>query len=207
MAGASNGLQKALTRAGASVVAIAEMTADDLIAQMTDEQRAAMAATLAPKAGADATAGGAPAKPAKEGEGEQGEDGADGEASDAGDKPNKNKGSEASAAAIAKARAEGFRAGSARAAEVIGHDSFSAAAAVKLLGNAKLDAMSADEIGELMGEQPDAGAREMLGALRGDKTPPLGSGGNADDGKGKADVAAGWGKATAKMAQRFGFKS
>lgn len=47
MTGASTGLQKALARAGSSVVAIAEMQTTDLLAQMTDEQKAELSARLA----------------------------------------------------------------------------------------------------------------------------------------------------------------
>lgn len=48
MTTAAKGVQKALARAGSSVLAIAEMTAEDLIAQMTDDQKAGISAALAP---------------------------------------------------------------------------------------------------------------------------------------------------------------
>lgn len=54
MTTAAKGVQKALARAGSSVLAIAEMTAEDLIAQMTDDQKAGISAALAP-AGAAAS--------------------------------------------------------------------------------------------------------------------------------------------------------
>lgn len=53
MTTAAQGVQKALARAGSSVIAIAEMTADDLIAQMTDDQKTTIAASLAPAASAE----------------------------------------------------------------------------------------------------------------------------------------------------------
>jgi hypothetical protein len=53
MTTAAAGVQKALARAGSSVVAIAEMTAEDLIAQMSDDQKAAVSATLTPTASAE----------------------------------------------------------------------------------------------------------------------------------------------------------
>lgn len=52
MTTAAAGVQKALARAGSSVVTIAEMTAEDLIAQMTDEQKTALSAQIAPVASA-----------------------------------------------------------------------------------------------------------------------------------------------------------
>lgn len=55
MTGATTGLQKALARAGSSVVAIAELKAGELLAEMTDEQRAEMSAALgSASAGAEA---------------------------------------------------------------------------------------------------------------------------------------------------------
>lgn len=50
MTKASTGLRTALARAGSSVVAIAEMQTADLIAEMTDEQKAEMSAKLVPAA-------------------------------------------------------------------------------------------------------------------------------------------------------------
>lgn len=50
MTEASTGLRKALARAGSSVVAIAEMQATDILANLTDEQRTELAASLAPQA-------------------------------------------------------------------------------------------------------------------------------------------------------------
>ena len=48
MTTAAQGVQKALARAGSSVIAIAEMSAADLLAQMSDEQKAALAASVTP---------------------------------------------------------------------------------------------------------------------------------------------------------------
>lgn len=99
MTGASAGLQKALARAGSSVVAIAEMQTDDLLAEMTDEQKAAIAATLAPTAAASAEA---EMKPGKENCSEDGDDDDEGGDTDPKEKMSKkSKGSEASADASA----------------------------------------------------------------------------------------------------------
>jgi len=57
MPGANNGLKAALARSAAgAVVALSEISADDLLAGMTDEQKAALAAELAPAASAGAAA-------------------------------------------------------------------------------------------------------------------------------------------------------
>lgn len=53
MTAASKGLHRALARAGSSSIAIAEMQTADLLAEMTDDQKTALAAQLAPKASAD----------------------------------------------------------------------------------------------------------------------------------------------------------
>lgn len=50
MTEASTGLRKALARAGNGVVAIAEMQATDILANLTEEQRTELAASLAPQA-------------------------------------------------------------------------------------------------------------------------------------------------------------
>lgn len=98
MTGASKGLQKALARAGSSVLAIAEMQTDDLLAQMTDEQKAQAAAILAPQADASANV---EMKPGKENCSEDGDNDDEGGDSDPEMSKGKKKGSEASADAAA----------------------------------------------------------------------------------------------------------
>lgn len=70
MTEAPAGLRKALARAGSSVVSIAEMQTEDLLAEMSDEQKAALAAQIAPAAASDD----AGMKPKKNGADEHGED-------------------------------------------------------------------------------------------------------------------------------------
>jgi len=60
---ASKGLQRALARAGTSVLAIAEMQADDLLAEMNDEQKAEISAKLAASAAPPAPAARSDAEP------------------------------------------------------------------------------------------------------------------------------------------------
>lgn len=98
MTGASTGLQKALARAGSSVLAISEMQTDDLLAQMTDEQKAALAATLAPQAEASANA---EMTPGKENCSEDGDNDDEGGDTDPEMGNGKKKGSEANADASA----------------------------------------------------------------------------------------------------------
>jgi len=78
MTAASKGLHRALARAGSSSIAIAEMQTADLLAEMTDDQKTALAAQLAPKASADEKPGAAPkAKAAAGPEDEDDDDGGD----------------------------------------------------------------------------------------------------------------------------------
>lgn len=64
---AQQGLRQALARgASGNVLAIAEMDPDDLLAGLNDDQKAALAAKLAPAASASADAGAAPAGSASE---------------------------------------------------------------------------------------------------------------------------------------------
>jgi hypothetical protein len=65
MTGASKGLQTALARTGASVLAIAEMQTSDILANLTDEQKAELGASLAPSPAPAADASEAQPEPAK----------------------------------------------------------------------------------------------------------------------------------------------
>jgi hypothetical protein len=123
-------------------------------------------------------------------------------------KPKKKAGAaaaEPTADALAQAEAKGFAAATARAVAVMTHDDFGgrAKAAATLLGNAKLSALSADEIVELLADKPDEGQAAMQAALAADKNPELGTGGNADE----KTAASGWKRAVAQVnARRVGRK-
>lgn len=105
------------------------------------------------------------------------------------------------AAALAEAEASGFRRGSQRAADLLAHAEFEAAAAVDLLANGELDGLSASSLAGLAERQPDPGAALMLGALRSETTPPLSTGAGGDD-KPQADL--GWSRAKARAERALG---
>lgn len=175
MSTASQGLGKALARVGASgtVLALAEMSSDDILAGLNDDQRASLSAALA-----------APASVAAHPEPGDGEP--DGDPDDANCSKCKGPMKDGKCAKCADASAEaahegtpayaaGFAAATTRALAVMASDAFAgrAKAAATLLAKASL---SADEITALLtdlgpaasgGESdPEAGARaEMQAAL------------------------------------------
>ena len=76
MTAAKTGMHKALARAGSSVLAIAEMQTESLLAELTDDQKAELSAALTSANASDEAA----AKPKKGGDGDDADDeGGDGE--------------------------------------------------------------------------------------------------------------------------------
>ncbi len=200
--GASKGLQKALARAGGSVLAIAEMQASDLLAEMTDEQKAAMAAELAPSATAGAPKG-TPATAAASDDAGNGED----DASKKEDGKDKKKGEEddedappPAAAAKADARVKAV-------AKAVAEDENckgKAAAALAMLADDDLVSLSANGIIKVLAQQPNptasaadaetAARAEMQAAIAasGNSNIELGDGGKPDP---KAQADAVWNRA------------
>jgi hypothetical protein len=212
MTGASKGLQKALARAGSSVLAIAEMQPKDLLAEMSDEQKAALATELAPYAVASDDAGLKPEDKA----GEDGDyDDKDGDESkpDLG-KDKKEKGSEASADASATARVKAVALAVATddnckgkadlALAMLADDDFnglSASGLVKLLGKTPATSSASASAGVDTEEAARAEMRSVIASTGNSKIDA-----NAD---GKSSVAAthsaGWAKATARVNSLNGF--
>lgn len=148
MTEASTGLRKALARAGTSVIAIAEMQPADILAELSDEQKAALSASLAPPA--SATASPAAAMPEKK-EGCEDED-EDGDQAEDKDKPGKKPMASAEpedrvkvvAAAVATDAA--CKGKAALALSMLADDDYaglSGAAMVKLIGKAPVETAAA----------------------------------------------------------------
>lgn len=108
-----------------------------------------------------------------------------------------------SASDVAAARAEGFRAASARAAAMLRADEhgFGTLEAAEMLDNGKFDAFSADELAKLAAGQPDPNAAKMLDAIRADKVPSLGAGGGSEQSSGDDH---GWSRAQARAEKAVG---
>lgn len=164
MTEAPAGLRKALARAGSSVVSIAEMQTEDLLAEMSDEQKAALAAQIAPAAASDD----AGMKPKKNGADEHGEDdeGEDGAApgSEAAAVPLNSNASvheRVKAVAAAVESDDACKGKAALALSLLADDDYaglSASGIVKLLGKSGVGAAAAGD--------PDQSARAaMLAAL------------------------------------------
>jgi hypothetical protein len=202
MSGASTGLHKALARAGSSVIAIAEMQADDLLAELSDEQKTALATALTPSSNAGAP-GNPPAADAS-----AGDEPGDGEPDEKKDeKAKKKEGMEASAAAntserdrvkaVAKAVAEDdtCKGKADLALAMLADDDFAglnATAMVKLIGKQSASAGDGD---------PEAAARsEMQNAIRSSSNSGVDASGGGKPG-GKAEQSASvWDAAIAKVA-------
>jgi hypothetical protein len=202
MSGASKGLHKALARAGSSVIAIAEMQADDLLAEMSDEQKAELSAKLAPTSQAAA-----PATPAPVAKGDaEPDDGDPAEKKEPAEKAKKKADAEASAdanaserdrvKAVAKAVAEddACKGKAGLALAMLADDDFAglnAAAMVKMLGKQAVSTGEAD---------PDAAARaEMKDAIRSSSNSNIDANGGGKKDKAE-DSAAVWSAAIAKIA-------
>lgn len=167
MTTASKGLAKALGRsASGDVIALAEMSSTDLLASMTDEQKAELAASLAPPtppaAGADADAGDKPMKEKAEDDGD--EDDADGKP-----KPPMAAAADADRVKAVAAAVESDPACQGKAAlalQMLADDDFAglnAAGLVKLIGKTPVDGAKASEA------DPEAAAREEMKAALSDQ--------------------------------------
>lgn len=178
---------KTVPSASGEAIAFADLKPDQIVAAMSDEQKAAVTATLAPKA-EDEPADKDKGKKKKMPE-DMEKDGAN-----AADPDHAQYG-------------HGFAAGIARMNAVFASEHFEgrAAAAAKLLGNAKL---SADEITGMLADLPKGdGGADMLATLRGNN-PNLGNADQGDGGVATTNAADnhGWGKAQGKAARLYGRK-
>lgn len=204
---AQQGLRQALARgASGSVLAVAEMKTDDLLAEMTDEQKAAIAAALTPKAEASADAGMKP----KDKAGEDGDYDDEGDDADPEMGKNKKKGSEASADASATARVKAVAQAVATdpnckgkadlALSMLADDDFAglnASGLVKLLG--KTPATTSASAAADADDKSDAAARAaMLAAIdeTGNSNIDANAGGKPS---GAANATAVWDRAIAKL--------
>lgn len=191
MTKASNGLRKALARGQSGTVqTLAEMSNDELLAGLSDEQKTALAASLAPAA----VAGGTP-----EPEAEAEDDGDDAEMGDGKKKKAKDgeeeymgddKAKAATDRAIAVMSSEHFAGREAQATKLLGNDKLSADEIVSLLANMK---PSASVDGEA------AALAEMQAALKDNKPSGIdanGAGGQTTPAMASADI---WAFATAKV--------
>ncbi|HEX5183593.1 MAG TPA: hypothetical protein VFW19_10635 [Allosphingosinicella sp.] len=153
------------------MIALADVKTEDLIAGMSDEQKTALSAALAPPApGASAKGGknGNGAQPGNDPEDPDAEGGGDGDEDD-------KKMKKAKAAGVA----EGQKAAAARVAAVAASEHFDGRekAAMKLLGSEKFVNASAEDVIGLLAELPKGaeGDAGMLDALRARHNPNLGT--------------------------------
>lgn len=188
MTTAANGLRLS---ASAPALALADMNIEDIIAQMSEDQRSALVSTLASSTGSAAPA---PADP------EDDDDAGMTPEEKAKKKNDKMSGGDTEAAAEAR----GFAAASARFVAVMSSEHFEGrtAQALKLLGNAKL---SADEIINMLADMPDGSGAAMLAAMR-SQNPNLGTGIDASGGAPTNADNHGWGVIHARVAARYGRK-
>jgi len=206
---ASTGLLKGFVRAGNGVTTIAELQTDDLLAEMTDEQKAAIAATLAPTAAASAEA---EMKPGKEKGSEDGDDDDKGGDSDPEDKMEGKDGASANAStdrvkavAAAVATNPNCKGKAELALSMLADDDFaglSASGLVKLLGKTPATTSAS----AAAGVDPEAAARaEMRAAIdeTGNSNIDAGNGGASAN---KPNPSAGWARATARVNSLRGFK-
>lgn len=168
--------------AGAQAVALADLTGKDLAGNLSDEQKASLAAELdlVPKAEAEPEAKADAPKDAPKDKKKDGED------DDAGDDG-------AKAADPAHAQfAHGVAAERARCAAVFASEHYAGreAQANEMLGTS----MSADEIGRVLAKAPKgSGDNNMLGNLQQQAgNPDLGGGGGGDDADRQAEASGVW---------------
>jgi hypothetical protein len=195
MTDAQTGLRKALARTGSSVVAIAEMQSKDILANLSDEQRAELAAELAPQA-AQPPAQGASEAPEKEDKSGDAmcEDGAEaGTSADA----NASASSRVKAVAAAVASDENCKGKADIALAMLADDDFaylSASAIIKLVG--KTNAPSAS------GDDAENGSRAMMDAIKAQQNANLGSNGEITEPVQAANH--GWNEIHASIRERRG---
>lgn len=202
MTTAAQGVQKALARAGNGVVAVAEMPASDLLAAMSDEQKAALAAELAPSLAAAMM----PEKKKKKMEGEAEDDGDEDDA----EMPKKKKdGMDANASAFAQVHArfqtvmasDHYAGNEALAQQLLGNEKLSAAEITAALATVKKpDQAAANAAAE------EAGRAEMRAALTAatGNSDIAASGGGTSTKDTKAEADAVWDRARATIEQRKG---
>lgn len=185
--------------AAASAVALADVTAEQLMSNLSDEQKTALAAQLTPKAD-DKPAGTQPDPAPDAGAKETGKDDKDGKKKDGGDKP------AADAADPSHAQfAHGVAAERARMATVFASEHYEGREA---LANEMLTtSASAEEITRTLAkaEAGTGGGKAMLDAMN-EQNPNLGTSGSGDGGTGGGGKAAdhGWGKAHGRVAKLYG---
>lgn len=212
MTKASVGLGNALARAGTKVLALGEMSVEDILANLTEEQRAQLHATASAAA---LTPPPAPAASADD----------DGDTDEM--KPGEDKCSKCSepmkdgkcSKCEPGAKADAFAAANQRALAVMGSEHFAANSklAQAMLGNNKL---SADEIvGYLAIASASAPAHdpaaaeeaqraEMRAAMGASRNSNIDAGnGGAGANNSQVDHSAGWSKAAAKANQRYSLTS
>lgn len=204
MTTASKGLAKALGRSSSGdTIALAEMTTDDLLANLSDERKAELSAALAPLNAAAMPKKDDPKADPNEAEPDGDDDDKDKakasiEATPLASNASINARVQAVAAAVASDGPCKGKAGLALA--MLADDDFAslnAAAIVKIIGTSGASDAGAD---------PESGARaEMKAAIKETRNsniaPGPGTGASADD-----NGAAGWSKATAEVNRRNGFK-
>lgn len=203
MSEASKGLRAALLRTGSSVVAIAELPTADLLAGMSDTQKAEMSAALASPAKPGAAANEAAEVTGSADEGAQADGGADDEGKEEGEGDEQEAPAAAAAAsadrikvvAAAVASDEACKGKAGLALAMLADDDYatlSGAAMVKIIGK------TATADGE---SDPEAAQRAvMLAAL--DETQNSGADASGGNGGGtKANSGAVWDKAVARISK------
>lgn len=210
MTDAQTGLRKALARAGSSVVAIAEMQSKDILANLSDEQRAELAAELAPQA-AQPPAQGASDAPEKE---EQPDDSMcakcseakkDGKCAKCEDEPEAGAGAGAGASANDRVKAvaaavasdDSCKGKADIALAMLADDDFaglSASAIIKLVGKTNAPTASGDDA--------ENGSKAMMDAIKAQQNANLGASGDITEPVQAANH--GWNDIHAEVRERRG---
>jgi hypothetical protein len=194
MTSASQGLAKALGRsASGDTIALAEMSAEDILANLSDEQRAELGASLTPP---DANAGAMP--PKKDGCSEDGDEDDAGGDGDVEEKPGMSASDDRiKAVAAAVATDDACKGKAAMALELLADDEFaglSAEGIIKMLGKTSIDGADA------AAADPEAAARaDMKAALQSQQNSNIDAGGGSGAqpaAKASGDV---WDKAIARV--------
>lgn len=194
MTTASQGLAKALGRsASGEVIAIAEMSAADLLAALSDDKKAELSAALAPASAAG--------KPAGENDAEDAAEGSEGSESDAEDAAEGDEGQDGKKPGMGKADAAPLKSNAsvhervkAVAAAVAGDGALKGKAglALQMLGDDDFAALNADAVIKLLGKtgaseaNEDAARAEMKAALANSTNSNV----SADSGKTDAKATA-----------------
>lgn len=201
---AQTGLRKALARAGGSVLAIAELPTSDLLAELSDEQKAELSAALAAPA-PEAAAGMKPK------DAECGDDGDEDDATGETD-PEEEPGMKKKGKADAEPAADASDRVKAVAAAVANDDTCKGKAdlALQMLADDDFAQLSASAMVKLLGKAPattshgsdEDGGKAMLAAIRAAGNASLG---NADDSAApQAEANHGWDNIHAEIRERRG---